>query len=355
MTTSQSPSSFQSNQFGQIQPAGVNIGFGWTKLCTPSQNHIWPSVVSKYTDSLAGGRVADQANLVKVDGVTYEVGQGAVVYGEPLKALHRDFASTAIYSAMVLSTIKRLATEGQQWSVVVGLAINHFKDQQVQAKVKALWLGQQGDGMHHIEGRNIRIHSIDIVPETFGSVALLLKDSQRAKVWSQSQAVVLDFGRFTTGWCVLKDCMPTGQTDSIEFGMTNYIKSLSDYLRKETGIPTLSEEMVESAALGQRKLFTKPVNGQRSTLDIAPWMAKAADAVWPQFEARFKTALGDLRGLDIAVVGGGAHVFGKKIEQAYPESVVYIPENAQFINALGLLEHAKGLVKTHAAKESATV
>lgn len=343
---------FPANQYGQILPAGVNIGFGWTKLATPSQTHLWPSVVAKYTEALAGGRVADPANLVKVDGVTYEVGQGAVVYGEPLKALHRDFASTAIYSAMVLATIKRLATEGAQWSVVVGLALNHFKDDQVRAKVKALWLGPAGDGMHHIDGRNIRIQNVNIVPETFGSVGMLLKDNQRSQTWSQSQAVVLDFGRFTTGWCVLRDCKPTGNTDSVEFGMTNYIRVLTEYLRAQTGVPTLSEEMVESAALGQRELFTKPVNGQRAKLDVAPWMKKAADAVWPQFEAKFKTALGDLRGLDIAVVGGGAYVFGEKIKQAYPESLVYIPDNAQHLNSLGLLDYAQAAVSA-LAKEGA--
>ena len=301
---------------------------------------LWPSVVSEFQAGLQSNRQVEPGMLVNLAGCDYEVGEGAAKFGIPLKALHRNFAQTEVYKAMVRASLQRLAAQGNRWSVVVGVALNHYRDPTVRESVRQLWEGD--DGIHRLAGGQvIRIQNVRVIPETFGAVTELMADARRAEVWSQSKVVVLDFGRFTTGWVPFANGQPGNQTDSIDVGVSLLIERLTDKLRAATGVPSLTEAEAELAMVGKKTLFGPAVGGIRSPIDITPYLRGATDLVWPQIEAQLRSKLGDLRGLDVVAVGGGAKAFAENLKGSFGETNLLIPENAQDINALGMHRMAK--------------
>lgn len=340
MTDSKPNPESQKSNTNSVQCAGVNLGFGWTKIAVENTLLLWPSVVSEYRGGLQSNRQVEPHMLVSVGSQFYEVGEGAAKFGTPLKALHRSFAQSDVYKAMVQAALQRLAERGSHWSVVVGVALNHYRDAAVREGVRKLWEGE--GGYHQLSnGKSLRVSNVLVIPETFGAASELMADDERAEVWMQSKVMIVDFGRFTTGWVPYVNGQPSGDTDSVDVGVSLLVQRLAEKLRAITGVPSLTEEEVELAMIGKRTLYGRAVEGKRLPVDVAPWFAKAVDEAWPQIEAQLRSKLGDLRGLDMVAVGGGAKAFESKLRAAFKETNLLIPDNAQDINATGMLRIAK--------------
>jgi hypothetical protein len=337
------------NQYGPLHAAGINIGFRWTKIATTDSVMVWPSVVTEYRAGLQASRQIEPGMLTCIEGGRYEVGEGATQFGTPLKALHRDFFKTDVYAALVQASMQRLAMRGKQWVVVVGIALNHYLDKSVRDGVQALWLGKS-NGVHHLPcGDTIRIDKVMVVPETFASIAELMSDPERAEIWKQSKAMVLDFGGFTTGWVPLVNGVPDASSDSIDVGVSLLVERLTHKLREATGIPSLTEVDAEMAMIGQKQVFGRVIDGKRAKLDVATYTAQSAAEVWPQIEAQLRSRLHDLRGMDVVAIGGGAMAFKAQITASFKDANLCIPSTAQTLNSSGMLRLARSALNATTA------
>jgi Actin like proteins N terminal domain len=328
----------RSNAYGEVQAAGINIGFGWTKLATEGQLIKFQSVAAIHTPQVMG-RKPEEHNLVAVGSNVYEVGEGATLTANPLKALHRQFYESEVYQALVKASMQRLSAIHSQWNVMVGIAIDHYKNETTRKAVENLW-----SGTHHLRnGRTIRINRVQIMAETIGATSLLMEDAARAEIWQNASVYVLDFGRFNSSWINLQRGRATKNSGSIDFGMTNYLASASDIVRKQSR-PNITDTEVELWLEGQGKILSKPASdGTRSELSRQDISASAIEATWPEFESQIKSRLGDTRGADICVVGGGAHVFKARLQNCFKDAVLEFPPEAQFLNARGLLAGARAM------------
>lgn len=329
----------------QIGLAGINLGFGFGKLVIEGKDHLFMSALTPLNRGVDGmaGRSMDRLNVVRdSDGKFYEVGSEGVLNStdEPLKVLSREWARSKQYRLLMGAVLNRMAATGKRrWHITTGLAADHYRDKEYREDVSKIWSGN--NGFFSTPFGDVEIESVKVLPESVGGVVELMATPQTAMLMSTSSGVVIDFGRKTTNWVPFKNGQVNGERiGSADVGISNIITEATKQVRLDAGKPTLHPLEVEAAMLGLQPIFKTVVSNsgepeaRQISIDLA--LSKAVNEVWPTVEQELANNLGDLRGLTIIGIGGGAKIFGQQLKRTYASSVVLLPEGAQHMNARGL-------------------
>jgi hypothetical protein len=318
-----------------LQVAGVNIGFGFVKVAAGQSTdaHLrLASVVREVDRSLAWHRRPTGVVRVRWEGLEYEVGEEAVLYGtgHQLKALHREWVDTLAYQVLAQSVVDWLARRGPDWSVVVGLAFDHFRDEAYRRRVSSFWSREWSSAFGPV-----RVQGVRVLPETAGAAAALVGNAALHKRLANDTVALLDFGRLTTNWALLQSgVIVPARTGSVDVGMSAVLQRAAADLGRLTERPQLSDVDVELALLGRRQLLTRGDPPQ--PVDVAPSVEQAAAQVWPRIEQAVRNSLGDNRGIDLLAVGGGAAVFAPHLATMRGSRQIQIDGDVQMLNAIGL-------------------
>jgi hypothetical protein len=343
----------QSNT-GAAKAAGVNIGFGFTKAVADGGRHLkLASFVREVDKGFGAGRRPVVPRKVHWESREYEVGEGAAMYGtgRVLRSLHREWADSQPYRVLAQTVIDWLAQEGSDWVLTVGLAIDHFRDQDYRRRVEQLWSGTWPSASGQVNV--LRAH---VVPEPAGAMAALSADPAFRERLAGDTLVIVDIGRLTTNWLFVQRGVPIpSRSGSVDIGMTAVLTRAQNQLARQTMRPQLSDTDVELAYLGVAPILTKDANPQPVAVDQV--IRAAANEVWPGIEQAIKPA--DLRGIDVLAVGGGAKLFAQHMKDSLRTSTVFVPStDPQMLNAIGLHQIAAAdasksrRAKPHAVEQS---
>jgi hypothetical protein len=315
--------------------AGINLGFGFVKVATDNGEFRYASVVRERSraDPLSS---ASPAQEVKYGGQLYEVGEDAALYGGgiQLKALYRDWANSLAYQVLAQSVIDRLAGEGNQFNVVVGLALDHFKRavyrQQVQQFWQRTWPTKRG---------RVNVKQATVVPEPLGSARILSADPDFASIIAHTDALLVDFGRLTTNWMRMHRGNPVpDQSGSVDCSVTAALDEATSKLAAALSRPQLDPVDVEMAWLDKTVILSR--DSPRRPVKVGEAIKEGARRVWPSIEQALKNSV-DARGMDVIVVGGGAIIFQELLKESLPESKIIVPGgDPQMINCRGFLKLA---------------
>lgn len=341
--------------------AGVNLGFGFCKLVLDGQEDSFMSVLTPLSKGAEGlsSRKVSAINVVEGDdGRQYEVGIDGVfaTTGEPMKVQSRSWGRTRHYRLLMEAVLNRLAATGKRrWLIVTGLAADHYRDAAYREDVAQMWKGV--NGCHHTRFGVVEVLAVRVLPETAGGFYQLMANKELNALVRTSTGAVLDFGRMTVNWLPFRRDQTDGnRMGSVDTGVSNVLAEATKWLRSDACNPTLHPLEVEAALIGTHPIY-KLVNGSGSaqpasrqvSLDIS--LAKAVMQVWPEIERALVGALGDLRGKLLIGIGGGARIFGDALKEAFPDSTIVLPEDAQMANARGLY----GLARLAAARKQEAV
>lgn len=315
--------------------AGINLGFGFVKVATDNAEFRYASVVREFHQSnpLAPPTAAQK---VRFDGQHYEVGEDAALYGGglQLKALHRDWAGSLAYQVLAQSIIDRLAHEGDQLNLVVGLALDHYKQPAYRRRVQEFWQRtwstKRGD---------LSVVRATIVPEPMGAARVLTVDPDYQDVITNGDVLLVDFGRLTTNWLRMRrgHAVPE-QSGSVDCSVTAALGKATEKLAQSLSRPQLDPVDVEMAWLDRTMLLTR--DPPRRPVNVDEAIRAGARRVWPSIEQALKNSA-DARGLDVIVVGGGARLFQPLLTESLPESSVCVPPtDTQMLNCRGFLQLA---------------
>lgn len=315
-----------------VQAAGVNVGFGFAKVVAdPNRSLKLASFVREVDRGFGARRRPVVPRKVHWNGKDYEVGEGAALYGtgRVLNALHREWADSIPYRILAQAVVDWLGQEGQQWVLTVGLAIDHFRDQDYRSRVEHLWTGAWAT-----QSGPVQVLRTHVVPEPAGAMAALAADPAYATRFSSDTLVIVDIGRLTTNWLLVQRGVPIpSRSGSVDVGMTAVLKHAQARLSRQTGRPQLTDTDVELAYLGVAPVLTREANP--TPVDVTEAIATAASDVWPGIEQAIKPV--DLRGIDVIAVGGGARLFAPLLKESLRSSTVYVPDgDPQMLNAVGL-------------------
>lgn len=330
--------------------AGVNVGFGFTKLVLDGVESCFMSAMTPLNRGIEGigQRKADRLNIVRADdGSQYEVGVDGILNStdEPLKIMSRDWGRSVQYRLLMNAALNRMAATGKRrWVIYTGLAADHFADVEYRAFVRKLWAGE--NGRHVTAIGDIEIIDVKVLPETAGGLVDAGSDPRYSGLLASTEGAILDFGRMTVNWLPFRPGQPdANRMGSIDVGVSAVIQEVTKLVRLEAKKPELHPLDIEAAMMGFRpiyKLVQKP-NAEMSTevvqLDVA--VTKAVNMVWPKIEQAITNNLGNLRGKLVIAIGGGVNVFGVKLQDSFPEAVVMVHGSPQITNARGLYKMAQ--------------
>jgi hypothetical protein len=314
----------------EVQCAGINLGYGNTKVKTDTNYFQYISDVTRATTRQARDRFGvdeEHTQQVYYDGKLFEVGDGAGLLAAPRrrKTIFPFWAGTEPYMVLRQSVLDRLAKEGSEWIVTLGVPIDEMKDEEYTSKVQKLWVGEH-QTVHGI----IRIHAAQVAAEPSGALFYYGEHVVNMETLRLQSLTILDFGYFTTLGTTHRRLHPDmDNTIQVEYGVSRVAEHITSAIRK-----IYREERdvveIECAMLGRLAISIDNV-----LVDIQPLLKAAVDDVGDIIINQIRTEMTSPASR-IYVVGGGAYLFGERLKREYTGSKVDICDRPQQANAYGL-------------------
>lgn len=314
-----------------VKSAGINLGYGNIKVQTDDGYFQYISDVSRANQHSSRHRFGmndQKSQLVTYQDVLYEVGDDAGLGSAPRerKTIFAFWAGHETYMVLRQSVLDRLAEQGTDWVVTLGVPINEVRDEDYTKKVESLWLGE-----HMTAHGVIRIRSVLVVAEPSGALFYYGSTVVTMETLRQQNLTILDFGYFTTLGTTHRRLTPdianTIHLDQGASGVAEHITAtIYKKFREERDVVE-----VERAMLGQ---LTISIDG--TPIDIAPLAEAAVTDVGGQLVEAIRTKMKQPASR-IYLVGGGAKLFGRTFREVFDAvSKVEVSDKPQQANAIGL-------------------
>ena len=274
-----------------MQYGGINIGYGHTKLRVDRGYQSFPSIIAKANDKFQG--MGGKRNTIRTQfaGVEYEIGEDASL-------LHNDATGGKIcvprwldslnYQVLRQATIDILSKESKtagdhDWSLVLGVAVEHYEDQDYIDELLQSWQGNLV-GAHG----TIHVSEVQAFPEPLGAYWRLKLADSNLRSSDLHQVVVIDLGYFTTDWLsVSNDMVLPEKSGGIDQGMYAVYLAMQEILRRDFGItPDLVKIEFQVRQDG-------PLHFGRQTFDRRVILQPALDQVLPRILAAVRKRLSD--------------------------------------------------------------
>lgn len=316
--------------------AGINIGYGHTKIRTGKQYITFPSVSAPANKTFTGLGLDRKTRIVHLKGMDYEVGQDASLLTTDLlggKVCRPRWLDSIPYQTFRQATIdilyEQAESQEQEWAVVLGIAVEHFKNEAYVERMRDSWLGDHKTS----DGKPIRINMAHVVPEPMGAYwSLVLSDKELKQRSKQSTVLVVDLGYFTTDWIGIYDNrLNPALSSGKNIGMYDLYLELQKHLQSTHGL-TMDLVRLESMVRENRPLH---IHGQDIALEHV--LSPAKEKVMPKIVNAFLQGIGDGAGdqLLIFLTGGGASLLEPYLREAMDHVEIFRSGDSQRDNADG--------------------
>jgi len=328
--------------------AGINIGYGFTKLKTPRTSFRIPSVVAPSPDTYLPDTLFAQRNTerVKVEGMTYEIGaEAALINYNPSghKIAIPRWCDTYQYRALMQLCIDKLAEEPnsqEDWTVVIGVAVNQTKDPAYIQKLKDIWIADHQTS----SGKTISIVECLVAPEPIGAFwSVVLTRPEINELAEKTTLVVLDGGYYTFDWTVIrKKKLVWDACDAMNSGMHKI------YLDIQKRIKTAHQANIDLVEIEEAVSQKRPVFISDTDLDLSTYLQQALQQHIPNVLANMSTACNEfVESKSIFILAGGSAVLlFPFLKNVYPNNPIVVPEDPQMANADGYLRIAQAATRS---------
>jgi len=295
--------------------AGIDIGYGFTKVFEKSQSTIVPSAVSTTILDLCFGKNPD---MIEVNGKRYSVGKRVLNYNLPAEiTVGDDFLLSDPYFALLANVLIKINMKIPD-ICVVGLPPAYYTKKTVQelkAKARSILV-------RDMDGRVIRFpERISVLPQGYGIYLSYIEDHPED---FKKNMLVLDIGYNTLDALFIRKEGDFDEKRAVSYPLGVlflYEEAARIFSRVYCSFPKGKESIEKLLKKGR---FTHL--GKEYTLDMKE-----------VFAGYTKKVLGALKGfvrdideeVDAVVVGGGGAEFLKT------EEGIYILDNPQMGNARG--------------------
>lgn len=314
----------------------LELGFGTTSV-TVGNNNGHPEIltftssvspVSQNQTGLAAGLSTRNTVKVKANQNYYEVGPDALVLssGKNHRVLNNDYILSDQYLALFLGGIY-MCNETTIDLLALGVPVELWgrKDE----------LEKLAVGTHHVQGRNIAIKRVWIIPQPLGGLlahAQSLGQDEYNKLLSKT-ILSIDPGYGTVDWLLSSGLKPNeNRSGSCDFGMgtvlNSVLKGVSRVFPKATG---MSLDHIDGAFWqtpgilrmnGQEYDF--PVCNSPIEFDFTPNI----EGITTQALTSVRNSAGSGHDIDEILIFGGPHgVYLSAAEKAYPEHSIKVVNN----------------------------
>jgi plasmid segregation protein ParM len=326
--------------------AGLDIGYGYTKLDTGKTTVAFPSIIGnavelRYRGNLitngAGRPTTADIRLRTPEGIRF-VGQLAAEQSDVTwSPQNRKRTEDDDIITLMLAAFSEAGLSGKV-NLVTGLPVRWYNDK------KVLIDRLRGTHTLHREGgkrETIFIDEVIVLPQPFGTIYdQILTNTARVNKSRQKllnlKIGAIDIGMHTTDyvWCDRMNYIES-RSSSVETGMSTVYKLVSRSVEDRLGLALSMHQAEEAVQVGYVK-----VAGERRKL--APVIEPTLKMVSQEILSALSDPWGDGKELDIIFgSGGGASYVGPYISRRYAQTTIV--EDSQSANARGYRKY--GLLK----------
>jgi PRTRC genetic system protein D len=321
----------------------IDIGFGWTKAMVAGKPpFVYLSVVGPAIDVRYEGGIGTNSEgiAVKVDGRRYFVGKRALRQSPGARqtldtAKVGDIDQKIQFYAAASELIK--TTVGDV-IVITGLPVADYNA----SKKKALRDVLEGEHVVEREGkwtRTFRVGDVHILPQGIGALYALALDHRgringRNRELLHGRVGIVDVGMLTTNFVLIEDLQFIEQSsNSITTGIGSVLRSVAKDLKDEYDLDWTRQLGRVDEAVRDRQVMVYGETRDVSHI-VDPHLHDTAEAIVKAVQSLPGWGSGvDLKA--VILTGGGSHLLGGTIGEAYPQSRVC--EEPQMANVTGYL------------------
>lgn len=295
--------------------AGIDIGYGYTKIAYHGKRHLLKTLVENYVPSDKGFN--SEPDIITVNGRSYLVGPDA----SPTMEVTKDFVGTDDYFAVLGYSLGLIYKDTPDLKGIgLGLPPAMFNRRRV-LKIK--------EQIRHLEIKNRNAYlpipaKIEFIPQGVGAYIDYLSDNPDA---SELSIVVFDIGFYTMDVVhINKGQFNAGMSTSYPCGIEMMLKQISSELTVRYGEfigDSYAEEILKH---GRIKHFGKEYSIDVSQIVNDFYMPKLIKTI-----KEYSITLKDNKfTVDTVILTGGGAVYVKDLIEG-----VYVSKEPQFANARG--------------------
>jgi len=313
------------------QKIGIDIGYNSTVFHGKNHNGAFRSVVSPFNGGELDRSYREKHIIELDDGTAWYVGQTAVERGNPMfPDVNRGWVTTDGYYRLFIAALSLAVHQTAAVDIVTGLPIEYLANDR-QSVVDTM-IGEHTFSRVGKPTQTVTVNSVTVLPQ--GSGAFFGKLFPQSGGFDSdlmgSNVGIIDFGGKTTGFLTVKNGgMSAVHSASIAKGGLDVFRELKRILADSIPKSRSDFALIKDMENGYTKAYgrkvplvdqTKRASGEAGGMIVS----KATDLFTGGFD------------LDtIILCGGGVHLFGGYIKEAFPHSVVVTAEKPQMANAIG--------------------
>jgi len=341
-----------------IMAAGLDVGYGGLKAVSSTAGG---GAVHEVV--LPSGAAPQSAMPVHLDNsVDLKGGEPVLVDGKPWVAgveqphiqnrtrmTHDDFPRTPEYTALYLAGLARLSVNRVE-ALVTGLPVGQFYSPGGAAL--AAFLRMKLSGLLRLSAEAVvNVAQVMVVPQPLGTFFGLASEPDYAALATEThlRSLVVDPGFFSVDWVVMSGQSVMRQHSGMSKQATSVILERAAAEISEAHGREISRDQLDCALrTGQDRVAA----GFRQSVELAPFLKRAADAVADVMVGEMKTALRSAGPIDLVILtGGGSPLYADTIRQAYANITVVQPSDVVLGNARGYcaIARMKAAQRTSAA------
>lgn len=313
----------------------IDIGYGQTKLVTGRGIYREMSTISfpsraPLASKIDGKSYGRDTQLVEVKGVLYEVGKDVEDAARDSDTNIRsiDYVDSATYNALFKGALHYIG-EHEIELLVLGLPVSVFDDGKTAAQLQQRFTGP----VRISNERTVHIHDIWVVPQPLGGLFDFTFHSSNLHNVKGKQNLIIDPGFYTLDWYGCNGIEKrTNTCGSIPGGVSAYLQELADNLSRH---PDINMPLTNLARFDQAVRSAQPLQLFGKPWDLSPFH-DVAFTVIQSFVSTMAAQIGNGANIDnIILVGGGAELFKRAIQSAFPRHSINMLPDPQFSNVRG--------------------
>lgn len=314
---------------------GIDLGFGGCKFTVGRDGptgeircRAFPSLAPNPIHAgnhLSGELQKRDTVIIHTNGRDYEIGFDVecAMSSTDTRCLDDNYSATSMYLALVRGALHYMAVTEIDL-LVVGLPVVNIK-QRARPLIKRL------TGLHNVaNNRTVKVHAVKVLAQPVGGFIDYAYHSGKLESMSHERNLIIDPGYFTLDWIVTEGYKITdARSGSNRGGVFSVIRTIAQTIAQQIGRPYVEYQLIERALLG------KPFYIDGQPREFAPYLGASMFTI-ENAVTDMKNSIGrhdDIR--NIVLVGGGAALYHKTVQSAFPNYEVTIANDPVFSNVRG--------------------
>lgn len=319
----------------------IDVGYSYVKMVTSDQHIIFPARIGPAPELtfVLGNKMEKPGEKVTVSDKTYLVGQSADLCGTTFTMRTRDWISSPMYLALIVSAFARLMPLldlSADFSIVAGLPVLYMADkttaaEQIRTAASIL---------------NLNLKSIEIIPQPFGTFFDHVLDMTAEPAISNKIALVgvVDVGYHSTDFILVQDLQHNIEraAGSITVGVSSIYDGIKNDLMHRLGRNKITTTEIEEC-VSRSKTIRIGKRVQDVSMVIQPHMDNTAQTII----GVIKSAWAQEAEIDVVLLSGGGGILLKEHLSGISDNTL-LKAGAQIANARGYFK--RGVLMQKASK-----